>query len=175
MPWSVTWEAELSRGIGAALAARIVRRFGAKTFEIMEREPERLAEIRASASGKPERLPSRWRKSGSSARPWSFLREYGISVNLAVKVYERYEQEIYRIIKENPYRLAEDIAGVGFRTADEIAKRWVFGRIRIPDPSGLLYTLLGASSEGHTCLPEELLLRKRRSCSGFLRRLWNGT
>ena len=149
------------KGIGAALAARIVRRFGAKTFEIMEREPERLAEIKGISERKAREIAEQMEEKRELRQAMVFLQEYGISVNLAVKVYERYGQEIYRIIKENPYRLAEDIAGVGFRTADEIAKKVGIRedsdfRIR----SGLLYTLLGASSEGHTCLPEELLLRK---------------
>ena len=149
------------KGIGAALAARIVRRFGAKTVEIMEREPERLAEIKGISERKAREIAEQMEEKRELRQAMVFLQEYGISVNLAVKVYERYGQEIYRIIKENPYRLAEDIAGVGFRTADEIAKKVGIRedsdfRIR----SGLLYTLLGASSEGHTCLPEELLLRK---------------
>ena len=149
------------KGIGAALAARIVRRFGAKTFEIMEREPERLTEIKGISERKAREIAEQMEEKRELRQAMVFLQEYGISVNLAVKVYERYGQEIYRIIKENPYRLAEDIAGVGFRTADEIAKKVGIRedsdfRIR----SGLLYTLLGASSEGHTCLPEELLLRK---------------
>lgn len=149
------------KGIGAALAARIVRRFGAKTFEIMEREPERLAEIKGISERKAREIAGQMEEKRELRQAMVFLQEYGISVNLAVKVYEQYGQEIYRIIKENPYRLAEDIAGVGFRTADEIAKKVGIRedsdfRIR----SGLLYTLLGASSEGHTCLPEELLLRK---------------
>ena len=149
------------KGVGAALAARIVRRFGAKTFEIMEREPERLTEIKGISERKAREIAEQMEEKRELRQAMVFLQEYGISVNLAVKVYERYGQEIYRIIKENPYRLAEDIAGVGFRTADEIAKKVGIRedsdfRIR----SGLLYTLLGASSEGHTCLPEELLLRK---------------
>ena len=149
------------KGIGAALAARIVRRFGTKTFEIMEREPERLAEIKGISERKAREIAEQMEEKRELRQAMVFLQEYGISVNLAVKVYERYGQEIYRMIKENPYRLAEDIAGVGFRTADEIAKKVGIRedsdfRIR----SGLLYTLLGASSEGHTCLPEELLLRK---------------
>ena len=149
------------KGIGAALAARIVRRFGAKTFEIMEREPERLTEIKGISERKAREIAEQMEEKRELRQAMVFLQEYGISVNLAVKVYERYGQEIYRIIKENPYRLAEDIAGVGFRTADEKEKKVGIRedsdfRIR----SGLLYTLLGASSEGHTCLPEELLLRK---------------
>ncbi len=149
------------KGIGAALAARIVRRFGEKTFEIMEKEPERLAEIKGISERKAREIAEQMEEKRDLRRAMVFLQEYGISVNLAAKIYEQYGQEIYRIVKENPYRLADDIAGVGFRTADEIAKRAGIRedsdfRIR----SGILYTLLSASSEGHTCLPEELLLKR---------------
>ena len=90
-----------------------------------------------------------------------FLQQYGITMNLAVKVYQQYGQEVYGIIRENPYRLADDIEGVGFRTADEIAVRVGIRmdsdfRIR----SGILYVLLQASTEGHTYLPEEELTRR---------------
>ncbi len=146
------------KGIGAALAARIVRRFGAKTFEIMENEPERLAEIKGISERKAREIAEQMEEKRDLRQAMIFLQEYGISMNLSVKIYQRYGQEIYHIIKENPYRLADDIEGVGFRTADEIAKRVGIRedsdfRIR----SGILYTLLSASGEGHTCLPEELL------------------
>ncbi len=146
------------RGIGAALAARIVRRFGAKTFDIMEREPERLAEIKGISERKAREIAEQMEEKRDLRQAMIFLQEYGISMNLSVKIYQQYGQEIYRIIKENPYRLADDIEGVGFRTADEIAKKVGIRedsdfRIR----SGILYTLLSASGEGHTCLPEEVL------------------
>ena len=90
-----------------------------------------------------------------------FLQQYGITLNLAVKIYKEYGQEVYGIIQENPYRLADDISGVGFRIADEIAKKVGIHtdsdfRIR----SGILYTLLQASGEGHTFLPEEELTKR---------------
>ena len=149
------------KGIGAALAARIVRRFGNKTFEIMEQEPERLAEIKGISERKAREIAEQMEEKRDLRQAMIFLQEYGISVNLGVKIYQQYGQEIYRIIKENPYRLADDISGVGFRTADEIAKKVGIRedsdfRIR----SGILYTLLNASAEGHTCLPEQLLLRR---------------
>ncbi len=149
------------KGIGAALAARIVRRFGAKTFEIMEREPERLAEVKGISDRKAREIAEQMEEKRDLRDAMVFLQEYGISMNLAVKIYQQYGQEIYRIIKENPYRLADDIAGVGFRTADEIAKRVGIRedsdfRIR----SGILYTLLNAAAEGHTCIPEPMLLRR---------------
>ena len=149
------------KGIGAALAARIVRRFGARTLDIMEREPERLAEIKGISERKAREIAEQMEEKRDLRQAMMFLQEYGISMNLAVKIYQQYGQEIYHIIKENPYRLADDIAGVGFRTADEIAKKAGIRedsdfRIR----SGILYTLLAASGEGHTCLPEDLLLSR---------------
>lgn len=147
------------KGIGPALAARIVRRFGTKTFEILEREPERLAEIKGISERKARELAEQMEEKRDLRQAMVFLQEYGISVNLAAKIYEQYGGEIYRVIKENPYRLADDITGIGFRTADEIARRVGIRedsdfRIR----SGILYTLLAASGEGHTCLPEDQLL-----------------
>ncbi len=149
------------KGIGVALAARIVRRFGKDTFAIMEREPERLAEVKGISERKAREIAEQMEEKRDLREAMIFLQEYGISMNLAVKIYEEYGQEIYRILKENPYRLADDIAGVGFRTADEIARRVGIRedsdfRIR----SGILYVLLQASTEGHTCLPvNNLLLR----------------
>ncbi len=149
------------KGIGAALAARIVRRFGADTFEIMEREPERLAEIKGISERKAREIAEQLEEKRELRQAMMFLQGYGISMNLSVKIYQQYGQEIYRIIKENPYRLADDISGIGFRTADEIAKR---SGIR-PDSdfrirSGILYVLLQAGVEGHTCLPAEILKRR---------------
>ena len=140
------------RGIGLALAARIVRRFKADTFRIIEEEPERLAEVKGISERKAMEIAD---------QAMIFLQQYGITMNLAVKVYQQYGQEVYGIIRENPYRLADDIEGVGFRTADEIAVRVGIRmdsdfRIR----SGILYVLLQASTEGHTYLPEEELTRR---------------
>ena len=155
------------KGVGAALAARIVRRFGSRTFEIMEREPERLSEIKGISDRKAREIAGQMEEKRDLREAMIFRQDYGISVNLAVKIYQQYGQEIYRIIKENPYRIADDISGVGFRTADEIARRVGIRedsdfRIR----SGLLYTLLNASGEGHTCLPEPVLLHRTAALLG---------
>ncbi|MCI8597758.1 MAG: ATP-dependent RecD-like DNA helicase [Lachnospiraceae bacterium] len=157
------------KGIGAALAARIVRRFGKDTFEIMEREPERLSEIKGISERKAQEIAEQMEDKRDLREAMIFLQDYGISVNLSVKIYQKYRQEIYHIIKENPYRLADDITGIGFRTADEIAKKVGIRedsdfRIR----SGILYVLLQASAEGHTCLPMELLLDRTVELLGVL-------
>lgn len=143
------------KGIGLAMAARIVRRFKEDTFRIIEEEPERLAEIKGISSRKAMEIASQVNEKRDLRQAMIFLQQYGITMNLAVKVYQAYGQDIYSIIRENPYRLADDIDGVGFRTADEIATRVGIRmdsdfRVR----SGILYTLLQASGEGHTYLLE---------------------
>ena len=149
------------RGIGLALAARIVRRFKADTFRIIEEEPERLAEVKGISERKAMEIADQVNEKRDLRQAMIFLQQYGITMNLAVKVYQQYGQEVYGIIRENPYRLADDIEGVGFRTADEIAVR---GGIRMDSDfrirSGILYVLLQASTEGHTYLPEEELTRR---------------
>lgn len=149
------------RGIGLALAARIVRRFKADTFRIIEEEPERLAEVKGISERKAMEIADQVNEKRDLRQAMIFLQQYGITMNLAVKVYQQYGQEVYGIIRENPYRLADDIEGVGFRTADEIAVRVgirMDSDFRIQ--SGILYVLLQASTEGHTYLPEEELTRR---------------
>lgn len=143
------------KGIGLAMAARIVRRFKEDTFRIIEEEPECLAEIKGISNRKAMEIASQVNEKRDLRQAMIFLQQYGITMNLAVKVYQAYGQDVYGIIRENPYRLADDIDGVGFRTADEIAARVGIRmdsdfRVR----SGILYTLLQASGEGHTYLPE---------------------
>ena len=155
------------KGIGAALASRIVRRFGKDTFTILEREPERLAEIKGISERKAREIGQQLEEKRELRQAMIFLQEYGISINLSVKIYRKYGEEIYRVIKENPYRLADDMEGVGFRTADEIAKRVGIRedsdfRIR----SGILYALLQGAAEGHTCLPRHALLSKTAELLG---------
>ena len=111
------------KGIGAALAARIVRRFGKETFSILEREPERLSEIKGISERKAREIGEQLEEKRELRQAMMFLQEYGISMNLSVRIYQKYGQEIYRMIKENPYRLADEMEGIGFRTADEIARR----------------------------------------------------
>ena len=155
------------KGIGAALAGRIVRRFGKDTFTILEREPERLAEIKGISERKAREIGEQMEEKRELRQAMMFLQEYGISVNLSVRIYQKYGQEIYRMIKENPYRLADEMEGVGFRTADEIARRVGIRedsdfRIR----SGILYALQQGASEGHTCLPLPLLLSRTSELLG---------
>lgn len=142
------------KGIGIALAARIVRRFKEDTFSIIEEEPERLAEVKGISQRKAMEIADQVNEKRDLRQAMIFLQQYGISTTLAVKIYNTYGQEVYSILKENPYRMADDVDGVGFRTADEIAARVGIRtdsdfRIR----SGIQYALLQASNEGNTYLP----------------------
>lgn len=148
------------KGIGVALAARIVRRFKNDTFRIMEEEPERLAKVKGISERMAMEISNQMVEKKDLRDAMIFLEKYGISTNLAVKIYQAYGQEIYSVIRENPYRMAEEVSGIGFKIADEIASRVGIRtdsdfRIR----SGILYCLTGAATLGHTYLPREELLR----------------
>ena len=147
------------KGIGAALAARIVRRFKADTFRIMEEEPERLSEVKGISEKMAMAISEQVEEKKEMRQAMMFLQEYGISMSLAVKIYQEYGPRLYTVIKENPYQLADDIAGVGFKMEDEIAKRvGIFTDSDFRIKSGVLYTLLQATGNGHTYLPETDLL-----------------
>ncbi len=149
------------KGVGAALAARIVRRFKADTFRIMEEEPERLAEVKGISERMAMEIAGQVEEKKDMRQAMIFLQGYGVSMNLAAKIYREYGPRLYGIIRENPYRLADDIPGVGFKMADEIARR--VGIMADSDyriKAGILYTLLKAAGQGHTCLPREELMRQ---------------
>lgn len=149
------------RGVGEALAARIVKMFGADTYRIIEEEPERLAEVKGISIRKAREIAVTVYEKRDAREAMIFLQTYGISNTLAIRIYETYGLNLYGIMKENPYRLAEDIHGIGFRIADEIAARIGIHtdsdyRIR----SGILYTLQQAGADGHCYLPESRLLAR---------------
>lgn len=147
------------KGVGAKLAARIVRRFKEDTFRIMEEEPERLAEVSGISEKSAHAIYEQFAQKREMRQAMLFLQQYGISNALAVKIYERYKGQMELVLTENPYRLAEDIDGVGFRIADEIAAKVGLRsdsdyRVR----AGVFYVLLQAGNSGHVYLPEEELL-----------------
>lgn len=155
------------KGVGAALAARIVKKFGTDTFRIMEEEPIRLVEVKGISDRIAREISAQVQEKKDLREAFLFLQKYGISNTLAVKIYNTYQDEIYGILKENPYRLAEDIDGVGFKIADEIAAKIGIRsdsdyRIR----SGILYTLNQAVAEGHMYLPETILLTRASELLG---------
>ncbi len=152
------------KGVGAALAARIVKKFGDDTFRIIEEEPERLVEIKGISERKAREIAVQMEEKKDLRDAMVYLQQFGISNTLAVKIYDTYGMEVYGILKENPYRLAEDISGVGFRMADELA-----GKIGIHTDSdyrirsGILYVLMQAVGEGHCYLPESVLLERAQA------------
>lgn len=149
------------KGLGAALAGRIVRRFKEDTFRIIEEEPERLVEIKGISERKAREIAEQVETKKDMRKAMIYLQKYGISTTLAAKIFKQYGQKIYHVLEENPYQLADDVQGVGFKTADEIAMRIGIHtdsdyRIR----SGIFYALLQAVAEGHIYLPQEVLLRR---------------
>lgn len=149
------------KGVGVALAARIVKKFGEDTFRIIEEEPERLAEVKGISERKAMEIAEQTAEKRELRQAMIFLQKYGISMTLGVKIYQKYGIDTYRIVQENPYQMAEDITGVGFKIADEIARRVGIHtdsdfRIR----SGILYVLQQSAGEGNTCLPKEILTRR---------------
>lgn len=146
------------KGVGTALAARIVRRFKADTFRIIEEEPERLAEVKGISEKMAMSISEQMEAKKDLRQAMMFLQEYGISMNLALKIYNEYGPRLYGIIKENPYKLADDIQGVGFKMADEIAQRvGIFTDSDFRIRSDIFYTLLQSVANGHTYLPKEEL------------------
>lgn len=142
------------KGIGAAMASRIVKKFGDDTMRIIEEEPERLAEIKGISARKAMDIAASVNAKRDMQDAVMFLQKYGISINLAGKIYNRYGNEMYDIVRDNPYRLAEDIEGLGFRTCDEIARNAGIAEdsaFRIE--SGIQYALGMAEGNGHCYLP----------------------
>ncbi len=149
------------KGIGAVMADKIVRRFGKDTFRIIEEEPEKLAEIKGISLNKAMDISAQIEAKKDMRKAMIFLAQYGISLNLAIKIYNRYGMEIYSVLKTNPYKMADDIDGVGFKIADEIAIRvGIHSDSDFRIQSGILYTLQCAGANGHVYLPEELLIRE---------------
>lgn len=146
------------KGIGPVLAGKIVAKFGEDTFRIMEEEPERLAEIKGISERKAREICVQVEEKKDLRQAMIYLQKYGISIHLAVKIYQKYGLGTYSVLEENPYKLADDIEGVGFRTADEIASRigiHTDSDFRIQ--SGIFYTLLQSVQEGHVYLEENVL------------------
>ena len=154
------------KGIGAALASRIIKKFGKDTFRVIEEEPERLAEIKGISEKKAREIAVRMEEKKDMRSAMVFLQKYGISDAMAVRIYNTYGEGIYGGMRENPYRRAEDVGGIGFRAADEIARKAGIHmdsdyRIR----SGILYALAQSMAEGNIYLPENILLER---CTSLL-------
>lgn len=152
------------KGIGKALAARIVKRFGDSTFRVIVEEPEKLAEVKGISQRMAKEIYRQFEDKRDMRNAMMFLQKYNISSNLAVKIFQEYGQRLYDVIRENPYKMAEDISGVGFKTADEIARRIGIGydsEYRIK--AGIQYVLIQANGEGHVYLPEDELVARAKN------------
>lgn len=147
------------KGIGPALAKRIIKKFGDDTFRIIEEEPEVLATVKGISDKKAQNIAQIFHEQKEMRQTIIFLQEYGISLTYAIKIYNKYKERTVEIVQNNPYKLAEDISGIGFKVADEIASK-----IGIDQSSahrikaGIKYVLSNASLDGHTYLPREDLI-----------------
>jgi len=155
------------KGIGEALASRIVKHFKEDTLRIMEEEPERLSEIKGISERMAMSISGQFEEKKDMRNAMLFLTGYGIGMNLAAKIYKQYGEKLYSIIRENPYQLADDITGVGFRIADEIARKaGICADSEYRIKCGFLFNLTQAAGQGHMYLPEEELLTKNAQLLG---------
>jgi len=151
----------LIRGIGPIMAERLVERFGLETLEVIEGEPERLLEVDGIGPIRSERITRAWEEQKEIRQVMIFLQGCGVNTCYAVKIYKRYSNQAIVVVKENPYRLATEISGIGFKTADRIAQNMgIDPHSRIRAEAGLLYSLSQLVDEGHVCYPQDQLLEK---------------
>ena len=149
------------KGVGPSLAKRIIKRFGSDTFRIMEEEPERLSEIKGISERIAIDIATQMENRKELREAMIFLQRYGISNTLALKIYDTYGSRLYHILKDNPYQMAEELEGIGFKKADEIAqKSGISTDSEFRMKSGICYTLMQAASGGHTFLPKDELIER---------------
>lgn len=147
------------KGIGEKMAKRIVAAFGIDTFRIIDEEPEKLISIKGISERIARDIATQFEEKRGMRKAMMFLQDYGISMNMSVKIYSRYGNRLFEILNENPYKLTEDIDGIGFVKADEIADRIGIGKdspYRIK--SGILYALNASLADGNTYLPDNKLI-----------------
>src|SRR5437588_8767262 len=152
----------LIKGIGPKKAKLIVEHFGEQTLAIIEQQPERLSEVKGISAKDREQIEKSWAEQSEIKELHLFLQSHDVSMNLATRIYKQFGQESIKVVRENPYKLAQDVYGIGFRTADEIAVKLGLPRDSIPRlATGLKYVLAQAANEdGHCFLPEHALLRR---------------
>ena len=150
----------LVKGVGPKFAKRIVQMFGAETLNVIEEDPDRLLEVRGIGKLRVERIKQSWAEQKEIKNIMLFLQEHDVSTSHATKIYKTYGNGSIQIVKENPYRLADDIWGIGFRTADTIASKLGFGQEKyVRLRSGMLYALNALADEGHCYAVREQLLK----------------
>lgn len=149
------------KGIGAKTAKKIVKHFGLDTFRIIEEEPLVLAQINGISKKKAQEIGEVFQTQYALRNAMMFLQDYGITATYAVKIYKQYKDKTTEVVKNNPYRLVEDISGIGFKKADEIAYRVGIAKDS-PEriKTGLFYVLGTFSANGHTYIPRDILVEE---------------
>lgn len=151
----------LIKGMGPVMARRLVEQFGLETLDIIEHEPDRLLEIEGIGEVRLERIKQAWKHQKGIKEVMIFLQSYGVSASFATKIYREYQNKTIPVIKENPYRLATDVYGIGFKTADKIAQNLgIDPKSQIRAEAGILYILTELTEEGHVYYPESELVEK---------------
>ncbi len=151
----------LIKGVGPKFAQKIVRAFGAETLAVIEERPDELARVPGIGQVRVNRIKKSWADQKEIKNIMLFLQGHDVSTSHATKIYKTYGSQSLDVVRENPYRLADDIWGIGFRTADTIASKMGFGREKYARlRSGLLYTLNRLSEEGHCFAARQQLLEK---------------
>lgn len=150
----------LIKGVGPVTAKRLVRTFGGETLNVIEEQPGRLTEVPGIGPGRADRICAAWKEQQAIREVMLFLQGHGVSATFAVRIYRAYRDDAIRLVEENPYRLAADIRGIGFKSADRIARALGFAadcppRLR----AGILHTLSEATNFGHLFLPADALLK----------------
>src|SRR5438876_2255645 len=150
----------LIKGIGPKKAKLIADHFGEQTLAIIEQQPERLSEVKGISAKDREQIEKSWAEQSEIKELHLFLQSHDVSMNLATRIYKQFGQESIKVVRENPYKLAQDVYGIGFRTADEIAVKLGLPRDSIPRiATGLKFVLAQAANEdGHCYLPENELV-----------------
>ena len=150
----------LIKGVGPKFAKRIVQKYGTDTFTVIEDNVELLIEVEGIGRKRVQMIAESWEKQKEIKNVMLFLQENGVSTSFAAKIYKQYGNESISIVKENPYRLADDIWGIGFKTADQIAEKLGFEKnsfVRLR--SGIMYTLSELSNDGHVYAEKKQLLK----------------
>ena len=150
----------LIKGIGSKFAKKIVQEFGKDTLDVIETDPDRLLSVPGIGTMRVERIKAGWTEQKEIKNIMLFLQDHGVSTSHATKIYKTYGNESIKVVQENPYKLADDIWGIGFKTADTIADKMGFGHEKyVRLRSGLMYTLNKLSEDGHCFATREQLVK----------------
>ncbi|MEM7356863.1 MAG: ATP-dependent RecD-like DNA helicase, partial [Acidobacteriota bacterium] len=158
----------LVHGIGEGLARRLVQRFGLDTLEVIDQNPERLAEVEGFGKKRIERIRGAWKEQREIRDVMVFLQSHGVSTTYAIRIYKLYGGEAIALVRENPYRLARDVRGIGFLSADRIARRLGIASDSAQRVSaGIVHTLRQAADQGHAYVPRATLIEDTAELLGI--------